>query len=394
MLKKIHSISAVIILLLFPQITTAEKILFYEVGTPPKYQIEKGYSKFAQELRNKGHIVASITKGTITKEKLEAYDILVLQAVQKPVKAEELSAILWFVLQKGSGLFINGATPNSNQLTVPFGITVDSGLLIDTNDPLESEEYSNNINMFIINHFPDDPITRTLRQGVTRIGFYKGNGIFLSTNAHRLACGDEDTYTDTGSFPTGSEPCVSAAVLFGRGMVVLHTDPNFLTNDHIGEYNNLKYGLNIIDWLSIKRNVEDIGENTDCSVLIGMYKLENTRLKTENKKLRKERDSLASANLDLTAKINELTSQQSGLKKIGPFTSTQAMILGAMVLVIFILLIKKRKAKEVSKEKEAPEEEIGYEIEAPESPEKEKKGEEGEEEIDIKSVLESDLMEE
>jgi hypothetical protein len=111
---------------------SAKRILFYEVGTSKDYTIESGYSKFADELRKK-YEVASIEKGEMTKEKLESYDILVVQEIGKQLSTSEISSIIWFVLQKGRGLMINGGGGGkANQLTIPFGVTIDTGFLNST----------------------------------------------------------------------------------------------------------------------------------------------------------------------------------------------------------------------------------------------------------------------
>ena len=72
------------------------RILFYEVGTSDKFKIERDYSEFAQVLRDRGHTVASITRGELSKDALQNYDILVIQELGKPLSTEEISSIIWF----------------------------------------------------------------------------------------------------------------------------------------------------------------------------------------------------------------------------------------------------------------------------------------------------------
>jgi len=345
----------------------AERILFYEISAGA-YTIEKDYSQFADELRKKGFEVASIEKGELTKEKLENYDILIVQDLNKQLTTGEISSIIWFVLQKGRGLFINGGGKGkANQLTIPFGATVDSGILIDTSDQIPA---LNDRNSFTIDRFVDDPATKTLRQGVSKIGFYDDSGVFLSGNANCIATGNTDTYSDTGSFAAGSFPCIASASLFGGGLVLTVSDADVLANKYLDDYNNKNFGMNIIDWLSLA--TQEISEENNTNALhlrIKEMRLQNLKLNQDlNKTVDDKKNAMAqlsSVSLELATAKNRIEEIEDGY--VGPFRqSSWAMILlGISVLIAAIIVSKKKGGGEAKIKDEDILNELGYELDEP-----------------------------
>jgi hypothetical protein len=343
---------------------SAKRVLFYEVGTSGEYTIEGEYSKFADELRSKNLEVASIEKGELTKEKLENYDILVIQDLTKPLTTGEISAIIWFVLQKGRGLFINGGGEGTaNQLTIPFGVTVDNGLLIDTSDMIPA---TRDRNAFMVDRFQDDAMTTTIRQGVTKVGFYRSSGLTISGNAKCLASGNADTYSDTGSFAAGSMPCIAAASIFGGGLVFTTSDPNMLGNKHIAEYNNRNFGLNVIDWLSISTD-QNPSENTtqELHIQIKEMRLENLKLDQEIKQLNSDK-------VDLNTRLQQVSMQAVDFQQrldevengmIGPFNrSNWAVIILGVCIMLAAIFYSKKKTGDVKLKDEDILNELGYEL--------------------------------
>jgi hypothetical protein len=340
---------------------SAKKILFYEVGTGGDYTIEAGYSSFKQELQSRGHDVASITQqGSLTKEKLQAYDVLVIPELGKEFTIEDISALLWFVMQKGGGLFISGGRPESaNKLTIPFGTTIDTGLLKDITSPLKDDPSTNN---FLITQFPSEDEYRVLRQGVNRVGFYQGSGMFLSGNAHCIASGDSDTFSDTGSFATESKPCVASAVLFGNGLVFILSDADMLSNKNIDSYDNKVFGLNIMDWISMTRELPTPGNTTqEIGVIIAALNLENKRLQAQVEQVTKEKnymeDMVSSLNSQLTDATDRIMQMEN--ERIGPLTKTNWVVVGFGFCILGAAIIISRK-----KEKAPPQEtsELSYEL--------------------------------
>jgi len=350
-----------VFILLFSATASAKKILFYEVGTSSTYTIESGYSSFKEELQARGHDVASITQaGTLTKDKLENYDVLVIQNLQRQFEIEDISAILWFVMQKGSGLFINGGEPNSaNALTIPFGTTMDTANLKDITSPIpsDSQDYD-----FIISTFPPEDELRILRQGVNRVGFYKGNGLYLSGNARCIATGDSDTFSDTGSFAAGSKPCVASAALFGNGLVFTLSDSDMLSNDRIKDFDNKQFGLNIVDWISMSRELPQPGNTSqEISVIIGSLNLENKRLQAQVDQMTKEKSYLERSVSDLTGQLADATTRIGEMEseRIGPLTKTNWILLVVGFCVLGgAFFLSKRKEKKV----EVDTTELGYEL--------------------------------
>ena len=340
---------------------SAKRILFYEVGTQAKYQIEDGYSQFKKELQLRGHDVASITQsGSLSKDKLDNYDVLVIQDLRRQFTIEDISAILWFVMQKGSGLFINGGDPNAaNKLTIPFGTTVDDANLKDITSiiPGTADGFS-----FVISQFPPEDELRVLRQGVNNIGFYKGSGLFLSSNARCIATGDADTFSDTGSFSSGSKPCVASAALFGNGLVFVLSDPDILADDYIENYNNKYLGLNIIDWLSISRELPAPGNTTqEIGVIIASLNLENKRLTAQVEQLETEKSFLETNVLELGSQLSGALPNIAEMEaeRLGPLTKTNWVILvfGFCILGAAFFISKRKETKPLGEGSE-----LGYEL--------------------------------
>ena len=383
-MKKHAAILAIILLVAsIGSVSAAKKVLFYEIGTAGGYTIESGYSKFSDELRNKGYDVASITKGELTKEKLKGYDVVAIQELGRKLSTEEMSAVLWFVMQKGGGLFINGGSPdNANQLTVLFGVTVDDGMLVDTTDPIPGGTSNSH---FVLDKFITEDVMRSIRQGVSKIGFYQGHGLILSGNAKAIVMGDEDTYSDTMSFPSGSQPAVGAAAMFGNGLIFILSDADVLSNEHLDEFDNKVLGTNIVDWLAVPR--ESLPSNTteELSIIIGELKLSNARFRQDNDKLQQENQALKMQNNALNAQINALNSQIEELKsgRIGSFTAGNIaiMFLGVCILIVAIVLSARKGGKAEGEDLLG---ELGYEFE------EEKPGREKEESLDEEVLKETE----
>ncbi|MCX6695168.1 MAG: hypothetical protein NTU61_02580 [Candidatus Altiarchaeota archaeon] len=361
------ALTLAVAILLLTTAAEAKRVLFYEVGTGGDYTIESGYSDFAKELKNKGYDVASITKGELTKESLENYDMLIIPNMGKTLSTAEVSAIIEFVLQKGRAIYLAGAGPSANQITIPFGVTIDEGVLIDPTDQIPA---LNDRNSFTIDRFGEYPGMSTIRQGVTKIGFYQGSGIKVSGSARIIAQGNSDTYSDTGSFASGSYPPVAAAAIFGNGLVFMTSDADFLTNKYIGDYNNKRFGLNIIDWLSISESAQPGNSTQELQYIIAEKKLEIARLESQVKQLGDEKNSLLQQNSMLSRQLADTQQQvldiQSGM--IGPLSKTNWAIvaLGVCVLFAAIIISKKKQVTPIATTAPVKDEdilnELGYEL--------------------------------
>lgn len=363
-------LTVLLVVYLLVSSAAAKRVLFYEISTAPAYTIEGDYGRFAEELRKRGYEVASIEKGELTKDKLENYDILIMQDLNKQLTTQEISAIIWFVLQKGRGLFINGGGQGrANQLTIPFGVTVDNGLLIDTNNPIPG---INNRNSFTVDTFVDQTGMGTLRQGVAKVGFYKDAGLLLSGNSKCIATASSYAYSDTGSFAAGSEPCTTAASLWGSGLVLILSDSDMLRNPsptakYIDDYNNRNFGVNIVDWLGIAtENMTFENSTGDLQLQIKEMKLKNLRYENQIATLTGEKMDLANRYSEVSADLAQAQGELADMKEgmIGPLSKGNwAIVSFGVCIVVASVVISQRKPAEAKIKDEDILSELGYELE-------------------------------
>lgn len=342
---------------------SAKKIVFYESGAG-SYSIDGDYSKFADELRKKDYEIATIEKGDITKDKLENYDLLVITNPTKQFSTDEITAIIWFLLQKNGGLLINGGGQGkANQLTIIFGVTIDSGTLIDAQNQIAALKDRSS---FTVDTFQEYPITRILKQGVSKIGFYKNSGLVVSGSSMCIARGGPSTYSDDGSFAAGSQPCIAAASQFGGGLAFTLSDPSMLSNKYIDDYNNKNLGLNIIDWLSIPSvNMTDINQ-TDYVLQIKDMRLQNTRMDQQIKQLTAEKADITGrynqCNLQVTDSEDRITQCEKS-KIMGLDPQNWAIIVLGVCILMAAIFYSKKKSTEVKIKDEDILNELGYELE-------------------------------
>jgi hypothetical protein len=367
----------VFFLLLASQVAYAQttKVLFYEsskVGT--KYKISTGYSNLKTALEGKGYSVSRY-EGALSREVLNNYnpDVLVIAELGKPLDADELAAVFEFVMQDGKGLFICGGTQSANQITIPFGMTIDpEGLLEDENSPIMSGATPLKDKIFFVVSSVErqEPSLMLLIQGVSSIGFFGGNGISISGDAKAVATGDWDTYSPkSATFPKGSKPPVAAAAVVGKGMVFLLSDADVLSNDRLDtakyKYDNLRFGTNIFDWLrSSTLKPTDIKEVSELQVMVGQKMVEIDNL---NKTIRDQKgkiDTLQSSVAQRDVSISTLSAENKALKDQS-FMGINYTTWGILLLVIVIgalALVMSKKTKK-AKGKEEPVGGFGYEFE-------------------------------
>jgi len=347
-------------LLACPSAATTKRILFYEVGTATPYKIDSGYSQFAEDLKKEGYDVASISRGSLDRKALENYDILVIQNLNRKLETQEVSAILWFVIQRGRGLFINGeGSGNANQLTIPFGVTIDDGTLIDVSDQIGGNRKSFKVHRF----YPQDGISVIVKD-IKAITVSDARAFILSGDAKAIASGDEDTYSDTGSFAAGSMPVVSAATLFGDGLVFVHTDADTLSNARVGEDNNRKYGLNIINWLAISSQDFSISNDTEnVEIEISRLKIKRQELENANTRLDTENTHILNQNSQLEIQISIAQARLAELEEgmVGPLNRDNwaILVLGLSILISAVIVSQRKKGGEVHEDVLS---ELGYEF--------------------------------
>ena len=217
------------------------------------------YSKFASILEDRGYEVKTLNSSPITSEKLNNCSIFVIPAPTKPFDANEIHVIREFVSNGGSLLLINEwggdfrQGTNLNDLSKSFGISFNNDTV---NDP--TNNFHNTPSYALIHKFSGHYITKDVNE------FLYPAGCSLVAN-NSIAWADDDSYTTLPNIPLVSkaekEPgdiTVLAATNFERGRVVCIGDGDFCDDldidgngkANIGEYDNKKLVLNIVEWLS------------------------------------------------------------------------------------------------------------------------------------------------
>lgn len=373
--KKIF-LCALLVFLLIGSVSSVKRVLFYE--TKASFKTDTQYSKFKEELERRGYIVSKL-EIELSKEILERNnpDVLVLPGLSSSLTPTEKAAVFEYVMQKGKGLFICGGTPPANELSIPFGMTIDEAPLEDETDAIENDKEK--FSLSYADNFVSNPSTKAILQGVAQLGFFGGSGIALSGSAKPVIIGDRDTYapkSPTGMFPKGSKPPIAAAAIVGNGLVFLLSDGDMLSNTYLDKYpsyDNLKFGANIVDWLSISMKATENASLDDLRVMIGNIQQENSRLNETISSLKKEKEELIKEKQRLTSELeiaNEKIKEMEKQSFFGVKYWIWALVLiGVGILVLSIVVAKK--VKKIPRKFS----QLGYEF-----GKKEKEKEEGKEE--------------
>ncbi|RLI90128.1 MAG: hypothetical protein DRO65_03365, partial [Candidatus Altiarchaeales archaeon] len=368
---------------------------FYEKSS--KHSIDRDYTRLKAELEKRGYRVEKIDI-PITREVLESRnpDVLVIAGLKEPLTAQELAAVLEFVMYKGKGLFVvggweaksKGLSP-ANQIVIPFGVMLDSAPLEDEKNPVvESSKILTNRKYFVIKRFNrKDPTIKSVVYGVRELAFFEGPGIILpegydNTLIKVVANGSYDAYSPQSiHFQKGSMPPIAVAALVGRGLVFVLSDDDMLSDKYTDpakyNYDNIRFAANIIDWLRTKSVTGQLpSEISELQLIIGQMKVEmenmNTTLKEKDKKIAELQSQVTNLNGLLSIceeENNRLKSQTDPVLGIS-YTNWGIILIGLCILIFMIVKFGKSKAKE--KETEETEEELGYEFEEEEGIEEEK----------------------
>ncbi len=354
------------------------KILFYETGkVSGDYKSGSGYSKLKQTLEGKGYSVSRI-EIPLSRDVLDSYnpDVLIIANLGSPLDSGELAAIFEFVMQSGKGLFISGGTPSASQITIPFGIAIDYGILEDESSPVwdssSGAAVSSKTNFVIHTINRQDSSIRLIVQGVNQLAFFGGNGLSLSGDVKSVIMGDWDTYSPMSpTFPKGSQPPVASAALVGKGCIFLLSDADMLANDKVDtsryKYDNLRFGTNIIDWLKAcaVRPSERV-DMDELRIILGQQMIDIENLNKTNIELK---DTIAAKEADISALNQQISEKEDTIKKLESqtdpilhigYTSWAIFLLVFAILALALIMSKKAK-------KEKPEGGIesgfGYEFE-------------------------------
>ncbi len=389
--KKIF-LTLLLAFLLIEGISAAGKVLFYE--TKSTYKTDAGYSRFKEELQRRGYVVSKLeielSKSVLEKNKP---DVLILSGLSSTLTPTEKAAVFEFVMQNGKGLFIAGGTTAANELSIPFGMTMDDAPLEDETDAIEGDK--GKFSLGYADNFVPGAGTRSIIQGVTQLGFFGGSGISLSGNAEAIIIGDWDTYapkSSTGMFPKESKPPVAAASIVGKGLVFLLSDGSMLANSNLEKYpyDNLKFGGNIVDWLSISIEGTENVSLDELRVIIGNLEQQNSRINETLVQRERELEELRQSKSRLEASLMEANDKITKMEAESLFGIKHwilAIIIFAIALIVASVVAAK-KFKEFPGAKKISQ--LGYEF-------KEGKGEGKEEEKPLEiggGRLEEDFLEE
>ena len=218
---------------------------------------------FIIELEGVRHTVDALPTGAITSETLRVYNIVIIGCAWGEFSTSELQAIEGFV-SGGGGLFLLGVGWSwidyhnktiedypMNEIAGMFGLFFNDDVIYDPTD--NTGDPGNPVFHRMITH----PIT----EGMSEVCAPGGHPSSLSTDSAKIVItGDEDSYSGyhESIYEAGDYPPVLAVTPYGTGKVVcLGHDGFFDSVDYDGdgvislyEYDNLRLGLNIIDWLA------------------------------------------------------------------------------------------------------------------------------------------------
>ena len=337
-----------------------KKVLFFEAALSPTdntFSTEpSGYSKLSDALKDAGMLVASMSSGVITRQKLSPYEVVVLHpSPERPLRKGEISSLVWFVAQNGGALFVHGGVARTvNPLTEIFGISMDTGRLIDTSTAMDESAAGRS---FALTRFPS-------RSGfgpdaIESIGFHGGAPLVLSQDAVELVTGDDDCYSDNGLYSIGSFPPVAAMVYLGRGVLLVKSDRTFLNNANIESYQNLKWAKAVFESLAsaretradrdqslfgLRAHVDDLKEAAEASR--AKFKESEADLAAGYEKIRdleKKLGTLEEKNRDITAKLKTIETERNKLSdtlaKYRSPDTLKAIAIGAGAVLLVVLLI-------------------------------------------------------
>ncbi|MEA1925417.1 MAG: hypothetical protein U9M95_06055 [Candidatus Altiarchaeota archaeon] len=387
--NKKTNVAILVIMVLFGSLTASaveqKRILFYEKNSAKGYTIETDYSTFKDALEGRGYVVESLGI-ELSRDVLQTRDpdVLVIAALSSQLSSTELAAIFEFVMQKNRGLFILGGSASkkgispANQITIPFGMTLDSAILQDERNPVVGGTKITEKD-FVVNTFnPDsDPTIGLAIQGVREIAFFEGSGIDVpksdqNSNVKTVAiCGRNAYSPESQIFQKGSRPPIAAAGIVGEGLVFVLSDEDMLTNDHLDttkyKYDNLRFGTNIVDWLRTTKIASNVSADIDQLIIsigscITLKERINDTLQETTQRLDKtiaEKTALAQEYEQTTMELNELKEQADPILHINYMYWAIAVVAIAVILLSVVVAGRKTK-KAPSDEKE---EVFGYEFE-------------------------------
>lgn len=350
----------------------AEKVLFFEEALAPTDTIfstePSGYSKLVELLKSKGMLVASMSSGEITREKLAPYEIVVMHpSPERPLLDPEISALVWYVTQKGGALFVHGGTAKIvNPLTEIFGISMNASNLVDASSSMDKTTAGHS---FLLDRFPRPPGFEL--GDIKSIGFYGGAPLSLTKDAIAIVTGDEDCYSDDGLYSIGSLPPVAAVAYVGRGVAMVKSDRIMLSNANIEAYQNKDWALAMFGRLasaqeteverekslfSLRSHVADLQQSlNDSAERLKKYETDLAESFDKVKGLEEKLQDSERNNENLSTQLKRLEDERDRLTmRLARYDSPQnrrifAAGVGGVLLVVFVigLVVGRRSVRRV-----------------------------------------------
>ena len=359
-------------LLVFAGCAAATNVYFFQAKTLGGYTIDSGYSVFKDKLKENGYVVNDLQQG-LSMESLSKVtpepDVLIIPNLGTDLTADETTALFEFVMAKGKGVFLCGATPSTNKLTIPLGMMASGDLLEDEEDmvrDVSTDQLVTDKTTFYVDLPTDRPNTviSSLTRGVSKLDIFSAGGIYLFGNAKGVVfAGDAANTPKALTFPKKSDPPLAAYIQLGKGWIFLLSDPDMLTNNNLDttkyRHDNLKFAINTVDWLS-QPPTENLSDD-EINIIIRSQKTEIVDL---NRTINNQEQEKADLNNQIT-QINDekdaLSVQVANLKKdsfMGLKYETWGMLILSLCFILTIGVIVKKNKKEVKVEKG----DLGYEF--------------------------------
>lgn len=295
------------------------KVLFFEAALSPTDMIfssePAGYAKLMELLRSEGMLIASMSAGEITREKLRPYQIVALHcSPERPLENREVSALVWFVAQEGGTLLVHGGIPRIvNPLIEIFGVTMDASNLVDLSSAMKDDASGHR---FTLTQFPKNADLQV--ENIQKIGFYGGSPLILSKDAASIVSGDEDCYSEDGLYSIGSFPPVAAVAYMGPGVVVVKSDRSMLNNQNLEQYENRQWAKSLFSKLAAARDTSVERDESILGLRSRIHELEGS-LQTSGEKIAKYENDLTVG----YGKMQELQAQLEASEKDGENLHTQ-----------------------------------------------------------------------
>ena len=376
-MKKIISFTSamLIALLLLAGYAAATNIYFYQAKTSGDYTITGGYSNFKDKLKENGYEINDLQVG-LSRDSLNQVspepDLLVIPNLGTDLTSEETTAIFEFVIKKGKSVLLLGATPSTNKLTIPLGMMVSTDLLEDdvnrVRDITTGELVADKTTFFIdLPSDRPDPVISSLTRGVNTLDVFSASGIYIFGNSKGVIFAGEGANTPKAlTYPKKSDPPLAAYIQLGKGRIFLLGDPDMLSNGNLDSakyhHDNLKFGVNIVEWLLLPAT--DQASSEDQDQIDNIIRSLNMEIKDLNRTIlsqEQEKADLGNQITTLTAEKDSLSEKVTNLSKnkfMGYDYQIWAMGVLSLCFLVTIGVVLKRNKKASKLEKG----DLGYEF--------------------------------